>query len=132
MLRVITSLSISLLLLSICNCSSQIGSRDIANETPVIYEDWDTPPELLYHVPPKYPKEELKDGIEGRVTLRLMISSNGKVLDAQVISSEPTVSFGPAAQEAVLQFMFKPALINEKPVTAYYTHTIIFSLRSDT
>ena len=131
MQRIITGLSISVLLLGICNCSSQIGSKDITIETPIIYEDWDTPPELVYQVPPKYPQEEREEGIEGKVVLTVVISSEGNVVDAQVISSEPRASFGPAALEAVLQFKFKPAIKNGKPITVRIGQTLIFSLRAD-
>ena len=82
-------------------------------------------------VPPKYPKQARKKGIEGQVILKILIDKKGRVLDASVVSEGPKdAGFGAAAIEAVRQWRYKPAQVDGEAVDSYFHVKTDFSLHS--
>jgi periplasmic protein TonB len=67
------------------------------------------PQRLPANRPPSYPREALRQGIEGRVLLRLRISISGQVDEAGIASSSGSTHLDDAALAAVLQWKFDPA-----------------------
>ena len=63
---------------------------------------------ILRMVKPKYPPQELAEGIEGNVTVELLVDERGLVSEANVIAALGPVSFQEAALEAARQFEFQP------------------------
>jgi len=97
---------------------------------PDIYTEWDVDPRLIKIVKPDYPDKAMREGIEGSVTLQIVIDEEGNVIEATVISSEPIEEFGPPALEVVLHYKFSPALKDGKPVKVRMEYTVKFVLRS--
>lgn len=58
--------------------------------------------------PAVYPKDALSQGIEGRVRVRLLVSGAGKVLETNVIESEPPGVFDYSALKAAKSYVFPP------------------------
>lgn len=84
-------------------------------------------PEAVTRVPPQYPDIARQSGIEGTVQLQALVGKDGKVKDIKVVKSIPVLD--DAAVQAVKQWVFKPALTNNKPVSVWVAVPVRFSLR---
>ena len=77
---------------------------------------FDELPELIHFVAPSYPDLAREAGIEGMVRIKVVVGVDGKVVDAEVISSDVTPAMEDAALEAARQCTFKPASQRHVPV----------------
>ena len=84
-----------------------------------IVELWkvEMPPVLIMRVPPVYPHDARRLGIEGYVTVTILINRQGKVEEVGRIAG-PEI-FHEAARAAALQWKFEPAIENNKPVAVW-------------
>ncbi len=87
-----------------------------------------TPPILLNEVLPEYSEEARKARFQGTVVLNTIIREDGSV---QVMRIVRGIGFGldQNAINAVLQWKFKPARRNGKPVAAFMNVEVSFNLR---
>ncbi len=69
---------------------------------------------LVYRVQPVYPVEARREGIQGQVVLRAVISKEGRIADLKLISGPKELA--PAAIGAVEQWRYKPYLLMGDPV----------------
>ena len=74
-----------------------------------------------------YPEKARKNGIEGKVVVRALIGVNGKVLKANVVSTDSKL-LNNAAKKAVKKTEFVPAKKNGKNIKAWVTIPIVFKL----
>ncbi len=72
-------------------------------------------PSLLAEVRIPYPQEARAAGVEGRVTLDVLIDASGAVRDARLVSG-PGHGLNEAALAAVRRFQFKPAKVGAQAV----------------
>jgi protein TonB len=80
-------------------------------------------------IEPEYPELARVARLEGNVILQAIIHSDGAVGDIEVLrTNRPNMGFEDAAIEAVLQWRYKPALQNGKPVEVYFTVFVDFKL----
>jgi TonB family protein len=86
-------------------------------------------PELVEFVPAEYPPEAEAAGIQGSVTLTLVIGEDGEVREARVVDPGPHPAFAAAALHAVVQFRFRPAEIDGKPAAVEIAYRYDFVLR---
>lgn len=86
------------------------------------------PPVLLHQVPPDYPEDARRANIEGVVIVDAIINIDGTV-DKVTILKSMNPSMDHAAIVAVKKWRFSPALMNGKPVRAYFTLTVVFRLQ---
>ncbi|MDA0746646.1 MAG: energy transducer TonB [bacterium] len=93
-----------------------------------ILEFWkvEQKPRLVKQVSPNYPDAARKRGIEGSVYLMVLVGKDGRVQDVRVIKGEKI--FENAAMQAAYQFVFEPALQNDKPVKVWMTIPVQFKL----
>jgi len=71
----------------------------------------DTPPILIKRIQPRYPPSALSQGIEENVMVNALISENGEVEKTVVLrGGKSEFGFDEAAQKAVSQWRFKPAV----------------------
>jgi protein TonB len=84
-------------------------------------------PEAITRVPPEYPDIARQSGIEGTVLVQALVGKDGKVKDTKVVKSIPVLD--DAALSAVKQWVFKPALTNNKPVAVWVAVPVRFTLR---
>ena len=89
---------------------------------------FDEPPVLIKKVAPRYPELARQAGIEGAVTLRVLVNEKGKVVSVVVLHSDVTPAMDNAAIAAVRQFRFKPARQRMKPVKAFMAIPLVFRL----
>lgn len=90
---------------------------------------YDTPPKLIKLVKPKYPDIARKAGIEGMVILKILVDTDGHVMDAIVLKSLGNVGCDEAAIEAARQCLFEPALQRDKPVRVWVSYPVRFVLK---
>ena len=81
---------------------------------------------LVASVAPAYPEVARLAGIEGDVTLRILIGEDGTVRDLRTILGPPVLAR--AAMRAVEQWRYAPALVDGHPVDVVTTVTFAFRL----
>jgi len=86
-----------------------------------------TMPSLQKKVNPQYPEFCRKNGIDGNVILKCIITDQGIVDDISVLKS-PHEDLSQAAMDAVKQWKFEPSLLDGKPVDVYFNVTLQFKL----
>jgi len=81
------------------------------------------------HTAPPYPPVARRLGVEGKVTLRLTVSAEGRVTAADVVTSSGRDDMDQAAQQWIkAHWTYRPALTNGVPMTGQTLATIVFSL----
>ncbi len=111
---------------SAANSTSNPSNSDASSG---VYEDYEASelPILLNMVSIRYPFEAKSKGIQGSVVFKLVVDQNGNVTRADVISS-PSELLSKPAYDAVRQFKFKPARLNDKNVAIQFRYTYRFEL----
>jgi protein TonB len=101
------------------------GSDDLEEEILEFFMVEDKPA-IKKQVNPKYPEIARKAGLSGKVFVRLHVGRDGKVHEVQILKGEEI--FRQAAIDAVMQWVFSPAMQNDKPVPVWMTQIIRFDL----
>lgn len=83
-------------------------------------------PEAVTKVQPIYPDLARDAGVDGTVLVQALVGKDGRVKDTKVVRSSPMLDA--AAVNAVRQWVFKPALSNNKPVAVWVAVPVKFSL----
>ncbi len=96
-----------------------------SSELPVTAEDEQN--RLLRSVAPEYPEIARQAGVEGDVTLRVVVGKDGAVEDVAPISGDPVLAR--AAMEAIEHWRYSPARIGGRPIGVVTTVTLAFRLR---
>jgi TonB family protein len=77
-------------------------------------------------VSPKYPKQAMKQNLQGAVVLNLSVAKNGRVESVAVVSGDPVLA--DAATHAVRKWKYVPYFRNDQPVEVQTTITINFRI----
>jgi protein TonB len=84
------------------------------------------------HTVPPYPPIARRIGAEGKVTLRLTVSAEGRVTKADVMTSSGRDELDQTAQAWILaHWTYKPASENGVPVASNVLATVTFSLAAE-
>lgn len=81
---------------------------------------------LIKKVPPVYPAQALRMGVQGAVQLSAHISKSGDITNIQVLSGDQMLS--QAAVDAVKQWKYKPYYLDSQPVEIQTQITVNFKL----
>jgi len=81
---------------------------------------------LIKQVAPDYPKKAKKSKVQGTVIVHIIIGKDGLPKDAEPISGPPELQ--EAVIKAVKQWVYKPYLLDGKPVEVDSTITSVFKL----
>lgn len=111
--------------------SSVLSSEKSLFDTAFNLANIDQPPKILSASMPRYPFTAKKEGIEGRVVLKLVVDSNGNAQEPVVVKSEPEGVFDKAALESISNYRFKPAVKNGKNVACIVRLPIKFVIQAD-
>jgi protein TonB len=76
------------------------------------------PRKLVTNAPPPYPLDALRAGVMGRVRLRVLVSEDGAVETAGVLTSSGSTSLDDAALTTVRRWRFEPARRGGRSVSA--------------
>ncbi len=85
-------------------------------------------PEAITKVSPTYPDIAREAGVDGVVLVQALVGKDGHVKDARVQPGKSIPMLDGAALAAVKQWVFKPALSNNKPVAVWVAVPVRFSL----
>jgi protein TonB len=84
------------------------------------------------HTVPPYPPIARRIGAEGKVTLRLTVSVEGRVTQAEIVTSSGREELDQTAQQwIVAHWTYRPAVENGSPVVSHVLATMTFSLASE-
>lgn len=89
----------------------------------------DTAPVPVERPAPRYPRDALRRGESGEVLLRVEVGANGVPTTVDVVRGSGSRSLDRAAQAAVRQWRFQPALRDGQPVTGEVRVPIAFEAR---
>lgn len=90
----------------------------------VYYEE---APDLVTPVSPVYPPIAMQAGLEGSVSVRMLVGTDGRVKRAEIEKS--SAMFDDAALAAARQWIFTPAKSNGHPVAVWVLLPVEFKLR---
>ena len=79
----------------------------------------------------KYPEEQLKEGIQGRVVVQFYVDTLGRVCESKIIRGKDSALDREALRVVRLFPNFTPGTINGKKVNTYFTLPITFKLPPD-
>lgn len=80
--------------------------------------------QLIYRKPPEYPGLARSAGVKGAVELVATIGPNGRVKSVKVVKGHPLLQ--KAAVDAVMQWQYKPTMLNGHPVETETAITLNF------
>jgi TonB family protein len=80
---------------------------------------------LIAKVQPIYPPQALRARISGTVEFTVDIGADGKIQSLQLVRGHPLLA--DAAKDAVLQWVYRPARLNGKPVAVTTTIDVLFT-----
>lgn len=83
-------------------------------------------PEVITRVQPTYPDLAREAGVDGTVMVQALVGKDGKVKDTRI--TKHIAMLDASAEAAVKQWVFKPALSNNKPVAVWVAVPVKFSL----
>lgn len=92
-------------------------------------EQLDTPPRMLDRLQLSYPERARQAGMEGYVTLSLLINEQGEVDDVYVVKSLPTGFFEDAAIAMLRKVHFTPAIRQGHSVKSRWQKTVRYELK---
>ena len=85
-------------------------------------------PELVMLVPPVYPKDAEKKGIEGEVIMRILVTEKGTVDEVEIAQSSGFPSMDEAAVRAAKRNRFRPAIQDGQRVAMWINWSTQFTL----
>lgn len=83
---------------------------------------------ILNMTQPEYPVQELLDGVEGDVTVELLINEKGRVEKAWILSAIGPRSFETSSLKAVEKYVFQPPTENGFPTSMWIRFHIKFRI----
>jgi periplasmic protein TonB len=86
----------------------------------------------LVRIAPQYPRQALRDGIEGVVVFEVTINPDGTVKSAKLLSAKPRGVFEGAAMNAIMKWKFKPKVVEGKGVESVGVQPIDFKMEGET
>lgn len=115
--------------LSLDAASKGLLGDQVAGQNLVMTESAvDQPPRPTTRTRPVFPPRAQARGLEGAVTLRILVGPNGEVLKVRVKSAAPEGVFESAALQAVRQWRFRPGMYQGQPVKVWVEQVVRFDL----
>lgn len=78
---------------------------------------------------PPYPPAERREGVEGRITVRVLIGVDGRVKAVKSVASDRPGFFEATRRQALARWRFRPATRDGVPYEVWKTMTVRFQLR---
>lgn len=120
------------LLVVICLLLNTVANAQQGKE---VFRYVDKMPEAAYNVDKyiaenmRYPEIAYKNSIEGAVTVQFIVTETGVIDSAKIVGKR----VGAGLEEEAVRIIstmppWKPAILNETPVRAYYTQKVTFRI----
>jgi protein TonB len=91
-------------------------------------KDVDTKPKIIRQMPVNYPSLAKRNGVEGRVVVRVLIGKKGKAEEMKVVASEPEGIFDENALKSLKYWQFRPGILNGELVPTWVSIPLTFKL----
>jgi protein TonB len=82
----------------------------------------------ILRIAPQYPRQAAREGLEGTVTVEVVVGPDGTVRSARVVKSQPRGYFEQAALQSARKSKFRPKIVDGTPVEQTGTYDVVFSL----
>lgn len=106
----------------------QKSALAMGRETILTEDMLDEPPRPLMKTPLRYPKDAEAAGVQGEVETRLLLDTDGSVLQVRILSAQPAGIFEAAAQESLSSWRFTPATFRGQTLKAWVRQRVVFQL----
>lgn len=80
---------------------------------------------------PAYPGSEMRAGREGRVTVRVLVGTDGRVKQVELVSAASDLFFEATKRQALSKWRFKPATRDGVPEEGWRTMSVSFVIDGD-
>lgn len=87
-------------------------------------------PRYKHDFQPSYPPSKIRLEQEGRVTVRILVGANGRVLQVQPIGSPDADFLAATRKQALAKWRFRPATRDGVPIEAWREISVRFELNS--
>jgi protein TonB len=87
-------------------------------------------PRYMRDFQPSYPPSKIRLEQEGRVTVRILVGANGRVLQVQPVGSPDADFLAATRKQALAKWRFKPATRDGVPIEAWREISVRFELNS--
>ena len=87
------------------------------------------PNHLVFAPKPEYPELARQANMEGTVILNVLVNREGRVQEVILVRSSPV--FDEAAEQAIRQWRFRPAIMGHEPVAAWVMVPIKFVINGE-
>ena len=108
------------------NVMTHSGPSFLASLEPVSLSEELAQKLLLQKIPPSYPEQAIRAGLQGPVILQACIGRDGSIRDLKLVRG--SLFLGRAAYNAVKQWRYQPYILNGRPVEAQTYVTVDFRL----
>jgi protein TonB len=108
--------------------STSGGDVDIRiDEEPPDFVAVEKEPAIVKRIEPKYPEIALRAGLEGTVYVKMWVDKEGKVRKVVILKSDAEI-FNQPSQDAAMQWVYTPALMQKGPVSVWVAVPFKFRL----
>jgi protein TonB len=97
---------------------------------PPDFVPYEKEPVVIKRVNPTYPEIARRAGVEGKVYVKAWVDKEGKVRKVEVVKSDADI-FNQAAIDAVMQWVFTPAMMKSGPVSVWVAFPLTFKLQGN-
>lgn len=107
------------------------GAKEVAQIPCLVRADSGTvfePPCIIYKETAEYPQSAFDHGIQGDVTVRMLVGKSGEVKDVKIRYTSGSKILDQSALQAALKYRFSPGSLNGKPTSCWMQQTIHFSI----
>ncbi|MHA6721671.1 energy transducer TonB [Sphingomonas sp. RS2018] len=103
--------------------AGSVSVDPIAPPAPVLT---DASPDPRAQFQPEYPQSERRAGTEGKVTVRVQIGADGRVIAVEQVSATTPAFFEATRRQALSRWRFRPATRDGVPVDSWRTMSLRF------
>jgi protein TonB len=96
---------------------------------PKVFVALDEFPKEVYSPKPEYPELARQANMEGTVILNVLVNREGRVQEIILVQSSPV--FDDAAEQAIRQWRFRPAIMGHEPVGAWVHIPVHFVINGE-
>jgi protein TonB len=98
------------------------------DDVPIYLRAGITRPEILDRTEPRYTELARRSNVQGTVIVEAVIDEQGRVRDVKVLKGLP-LGLDQSAVDAVRRWLFRPAMMGDRPVKVFYSLTVTFRIR---
>jgi len=109
------------------------GGTPITIETPKpepVFVGAQVDPRYARALQPAYPGRAQREGIEGAVTVKILVGTDGRVKQVQQVSADDPAFYRATEEQALARWRFRPATRDGVPVESWRTMTVRFKMES--